>query len=211
MNKLPIAKTDNFVVQDLNDEVLIYDLASNKAFCLNQTSAIVYQACDGKTTFDELQKKSGFPQDLIHLTLAELEKQGFVELPSEYFSTLNGMSRREAVKKVGLATMIALPIITSVAAPSAATASSACIQGGKVCIRIDNSNSNCCDGFKCFLIPQSPTRCLECIQSGEAYTGSTISVVTLEFCQQSNLSVLCCNLSAGSVSLSADGMSCLCP
>lgn len=124
MNKLPRAKTENLVVQNLNDGILIYNLTDNKAFCLNETSAIVYQACDGKTTFADLQSKSGFPEDLIHLTLSELEKQGFIEMSSDYVSTLNGMSRREAVKKVGLATMIALPVVSSLVAPLAADAAS---------------------------------------------------------------------------------------
>ena len=124
MNKLPIAKTDNLVIQNFENETLIYDLNANKAFCLNETSAIVYQACDGKTTFDELKNKTNFTDDLIHLTFSALQKQGFIEIPLDYVSPLAGMSRREAVKKVGLATVFALPIIASIVAPSATMAQS---------------------------------------------------------------------------------------
>lgn len=144
MNKLPIAKTNDCVVQNLNDEILIYNLTDNKAFCLNKTSAIVYQSCDGETTFAELQKQSGFTEDMIHLTISELEKQGFVEIPSDYVSPLNGMSRREAVKKVGLATMVALPVISSVIAPQALNAAS----GGNLALfQACSSNPQCSSGY----------------------------------------------------------------
>jgi hypothetical protein len=36
----PISRQQNIVVQDLGSEVLIYDLTINKAFCLNETSAL---------------------------------------------------------------------------------------------------------------------------------------------------------------------------
>ena len=52
MNKLPIARNKDIVVQTLDKEVLIYDLNTHKAYNLNETSSIVYQACDGKTSFD---------------------------------------------------------------------------------------------------------------------------------------------------------------
>ena len=57
MTKLPKAKLDNVVVQSLNDETLIYNLTTNQAFCLNETAAKVFNACDGKTTFDELKEQ----------------------------------------------------------------------------------------------------------------------------------------------------------
>jgi hypothetical protein len=60
MNKLPIARNADIVVQTLGKEVLIYDLNTHKAYNLNETSAIVYQACDGKTLFDELREKHKF-------------------------------------------------------------------------------------------------------------------------------------------------------
>lgn len=52
--QFPKARNKNIVVQLLNKETLIYDLIDNKAFCLNETSSIVFNACDGKTSFDEL-------------------------------------------------------------------------------------------------------------------------------------------------------------
>ena len=42
MRKL-LAKKDNIVVQKLDDETLVYDRKENKAFCLNETSALVWE------------------------------------------------------------------------------------------------------------------------------------------------------------------------
>jgi hypothetical protein len=50
----PQGRQDNLVVQELNGEVLIYDLKVNKAFCLNDTSAQVWQACDGQNRLPKL-------------------------------------------------------------------------------------------------------------------------------------------------------------
>ena len=35
----PIARSNGLVVQEMPDEVLVYDLDSNKAHCLNETAA----------------------------------------------------------------------------------------------------------------------------------------------------------------------------
>ena len=45
MKMRPKSRTDNLVVQEMNDEVLVYDLDSNKAVCLNETAAIVWKSC----------------------------------------------------------------------------------------------------------------------------------------------------------------------
>lgn len=125
MNYLPQARTSNIVVQDFDKEVLIYDLQQHRALCLNQTSAFVWQKCDGKTTFDELKKLSGnkFNDDLILLTLSLLQKENLLEeLVSD--TTLKAeLSRRGMIAKYGTLA-IALPMISSLIAPTAVNAQS---------------------------------------------------------------------------------------
>lgn len=41
----PIARKTDLVIQEADDEVLIYDLSTNKASCLNKTAAFVWQNC----------------------------------------------------------------------------------------------------------------------------------------------------------------------
>ena len=47
-NFKPSTRKSDIVVQKTGEEVLIYDLKVDKAFCLNETSALIWQACDGK-------------------------------------------------------------------------------------------------------------------------------------------------------------------
>ncbi len=47
-NFKPTQRKAELVIQELNGEVLIYDLGRNKAFSLNETSALVWQACNGE-------------------------------------------------------------------------------------------------------------------------------------------------------------------
>jgi hypothetical protein len=140
MKTLPTAQTANIVVQEMNGEILIYDLSTNKVFCLNETSAQIYRSCDGKTTFAELKEKFNFDEDFIFLALDELKRLNLLQQTQNYRSSLAGMSRREAVKKVGLGTLLALPVITSLVAPQAIQAQSIC---GLSCM-----DSSVCD-FPC--------------------------------------------------------------
>lgn len=122
MNKLPKTRTQNFVVQETANEVLIYDLATNKAFCLNETAAIVFNACDGKTSFAELNRKHNFTDELIFLTLDSLSKENLLD--ENFSEPFDRMKRREIIKKIGLATMVTLPLVSSVVAPKAVMAAS---------------------------------------------------------------------------------------
>lgn len=124
MNTLPPARCADVAVQELGKELLIYDFAAHKAYSLNETSSNVFQACDGKTTFDELKRRHQYPDDLIFLALDELKKQNLLAEPENYHSPLAGMSRREIIRNVGLATMFAMPVISSLVAPTAANAAS---------------------------------------------------------------------------------------
>ena len=126
----PLSRTNDIVVHNLNGEVLIYDLKINKAFCLNETSALVWQACDGTKSVSEisqsLSKKLSEPanEDLVWLALDQLKQENLLANSEEIVSNFSGMSRREVIRKVGLGTMIALPIVSGLIAPTAAMAQS---------------------------------------------------------------------------------------
>ncbi len=146
----PKSRKDNLVVQEIDGEVLIYDLNKNKAFCLNQTSALVWQACDGSRTVADIgetvgkQLKSQVSEDLVWLALDQLSKENLVEKQTVSNDKFKGLSRREVIKKVGLGTMIALPIVTSLVAPLAVHANSACVSGGTCVCGTDVGAGNIC-------------------------------------------------------------------
>ena len=109
---------------------MIYDLTINKAYCLNQTAGFVYQLCDGRRTVAEIsdlmskELKTLVSDDFVWLALNGLKKDGLLENADELANHFAGLTRREVVKRVGLASMVMLPLISSVAAPNAAMAQS---------------------------------------------------------------------------------------
>lgn len=127
--KLPKARTENLLEQNLKNETLIYDLTIGKAFNLNETLSVVYKACGQNMTFDELKRTSKFTDDLIHFALDELRANNLIE--GDVTNHFAGLSRRDVIKKVGLGSMIALPVIAGLAAPKAITAQSGCVADGQ--------------------------------------------------------------------------------
>ncbi|MEK7723689.1 MAG: hypothetical protein AAB336_05020, partial [Acidobacteriota bacterium] len=86
--------------------------------------AIVYQSCDGKTSVDELKKKHEFTDDLIFLALDLLKKENLLD--ENFVSPLQTMDRRKVVKLIGKTSLIAIPIISSLMAPTSVMAASTC-------------------------------------------------------------------------------------
>jgi hypothetical protein len=127
-NSLPKARKTGLVVQDLNGETLIYDLDTHRAVCLNETSALVWQNCDGTKTVKQLgdvlanELKNPTSEDLIWLALDQLKKENLIENKEDLEDKFKGVSRREVIRKVGLGSMIALPIITGLVAPTSVMA-----------------------------------------------------------------------------------------
>jgi hypothetical protein len=126
----PIARKNGLVVQDVPNEVLVYDTETNKAHCLNQTAALVWRSCDGKNDIATIadivaaQTGSKVSEDLVWLAIDQLNENELLE--AEVAPKFNGHSRRDAIKKIGLASMIALPIVASLVAPQSALASTSC-------------------------------------------------------------------------------------
>jgi hypothetical protein len=124
--------SDNFIVEQVMNEVMIYDKKRNEAFCLNQKAAFVWQHCDGKTTLPELaallQEQSGEPvkSGVIEFALETLAADGLLE-PSTFKSSVPaGITRRNLIQKFGLTAAMSLPLVTGllVATPKAHASSS---------------------------------------------------------------------------------------
>lgn len=130
MTILPRSRQANLVVQELEGETLIYDLKINKAYCLNETSAMVWQLCNGKNSIAEisqiLSRKHNQPiiEDIVWLALDGFKKDDLLEQDEQFEINFNGFNRRQIIKKVGLASMVMLPVISSVVSPTAANAAS---------------------------------------------------------------------------------------
>jgi hypothetical protein len=153
---LPLARTDQLVVRELPDEMLVYDLDRHKAHCLNKASAIVWQHCDGKMTVAEVARllerelATLVDDDVVWLALRQLRRFHLLEAESD---TMLGMkvTRRDLVRKY-LPAALALPVILSISSPAAAQAvSNPCAAAtnrpnGCPCTLSPECQSGCCVG-----------------------------------------------------------------
>lgn len=212
---LPKARNKNILTQDLDKELLIYDLISNKAYSLNETSKTVYQNCDGKTLFADLKSKYNLTGDLIFLALDELKRKNLLETETNYQSPFAGMNRREVLRKVGFASMIALPVISSLVAPTAAMAQSSLVGLRGKC----NSDSDCASSAPyCTNTPSNSAQNICCIGSISYYdTGSIVNSCSggincnaATFACQSNAGEFCCSGSATASCSSPNACECKC-
>lgn len=123
---IPVAREIDLVIQELEDEVLVFDLKTNKAHCLNQTASTVWKFCDGKNTVSDINKlleiETGakIPENLIWLAIDQLNERELFE--ERFEARFAGQSRREILKKIGLVTVVSLPVVASITAPTAVMA-----------------------------------------------------------------------------------------
>lgn len=132
---MPLAETKDIVVQELEKEVLIYNLNNYRAVNLNEPVAYIWNLCDGERTVEEIKKaaskklNAALTDEYVLLCLAELEKHHL--LIKNSFSGLSAaanekgtLSRRDVMRKIALTSAVALPIISAVVVPTAAAAAS---------------------------------------------------------------------------------------
>ena len=147
------SREDDLLVQHLEDEVLVYDLKRHKAHCLNQTAALVWELCNGRNSAEDIARevgnKTGAPvdPDVVWLALNQLDRARLLEGKGSS-SAPPSISRRELLKRAGLAAAISLPLITSVMSPTPAQAAT-CTKSGQACSSSLQCCSKVCIGSKC--------------------------------------------------------------
>jgi hypothetical protein len=151
--KLPSARKNGLVIQNLGGETLVYDTLQNRAHCLNENAAFIWGHCDGNHTVNDLselmrsragnhrvsQEKS---LELAWIALGQLQSSNLLETPIELPSEMRGMTRRQLIKAAGIAALVAVPVISSMVAPKAAQAAT-CLASGQPC----TSSAECCSGL----------------------------------------------------------------
>lgn len=153
----PKPRTEGLIVEELDGETLVYDTDRDRAHCLNSTAARVWKLCNGRRTpgdiarqlHKEIRKHNPVSQpqpdtatidsteDLVWLALDQLNRD---HLLIEGFATprVPPISRRQALRRVGIGAAIAIPIVASITAPTA-------VQAGTC----GHTNSNCTTGAEC--------------------------------------------------------------
>jgi hypothetical protein len=98
------------------------------------------------------QLKTNDPDQVVWYALSQLEKSHLLEESVARPTRAVQMSRRELIRSLGIAAAVSVPLVTSIVAPTAASAATiTCApDGGKCAVRADCcSPLFCCDGTCC--------------------------------------------------------------
>lgn len=197
MSKItPIARKNNLVIQEMGNEILIYDLKTNKALSLNETSGLVWQLSNGDRTISQIAEtvtqKLNFAvkEDFVWLALEQLKKENLLENEADITSKFQGASRREVIRKIGFASLVTLPMISTIIAPTALQAQSGNSCSGTAdapgcgCTAETTCASNCCGVTTAASLPRF------CVPFGGDSDGA--------FCRsQCECASTCCGFGAG--------------
>jgi hypothetical protein len=152
----PHARNKELVIEELGDELLVYDLRIRHAHCLTPLAATVWRECDGKSRPEAIAERLALDLSDVELAIDELDRCALLDTPR---LKKGGMSRRDFGLKVTKVAAVAAagPVILSIAAPSFAASLSnqiLCLsitpQGGTDPCSVCNnqggpgSNSPCC-------------------------------------------------------------------
>lgn len=193
-NQKPIARKNEIVSQEFENEVLIYDLHIHKAFCLNQTSALVWRLCDGNRSVsqiaDEMSKnlKTLVSEDLVLFALGELSGNNLLQINTNSDSFFPTQNRREIIKKIGFTSLIALPLVSALVAPPATSAQS----GGGIGQACTLGNSSTCSTGNCLNSGGSGL----CCAFGSSQANSPGYTICTSDGSTSSFAVRCCSGSA---------------
>jgi hypothetical protein len=153
MKTFPKARKRQLVVREFADELLVYDKERHEAHCLNRTAAAVWKHCDGRSSVVEISRRlteemtltgdGPVNERLVWYALNQFKRDHLLEetleLPVGMLMN-GGLNRRQVMRAMGISIM-ALPLVTSMIAPTPAQAAS-CLGSGAPCA----TSAQCCSG-----------------------------------------------------------------
>jgi hypothetical protein len=146
---VPRARAEGLIIQELPDELLVYDLDRHRSHCLNRTAALVWRHCDGKTTVLEmttlLQREFAepFDEDVVWLALKRLQRARLLQDPADLPES-GSSSRRALMRRMAMVGGAAL--VASIPVPSARAAAASAGGTGSPCTKNKDCISNhCCN------------------------------------------------------------------
>jgi Coenzyme PQQ synthesis protein D (PqqD) len=159
----PIARSEDLLVEELGDELLVYDRGCDEAHSLDASAAAIWRACDGTKPVSAIASDLVLEEAVVQSTVEQLGELGLL-LPGSFETA--GHSRRALLRHglvAGAAGVAAVPVIRSIVAPSAAQAQTLIVcaphndQCGVVTNGTCSSTLPCCDSSgTCLATPQAP-------------------------------------------------------
>ncbi len=126
---LPKKRQRQIRIEEFQGELLVYDLDTHQAHCLNGTVATIWNLCDGTRSIaqiaDAIPAEPSAPsrESLVWAALAELDKAALLDTPLD--DAPEDLSRRSAMARIGWAA--AIPLVLSIAVPEPAYAQSSVV------------------------------------------------------------------------------------
>lgn len=115
-------------IQQVARETLVYDEQRHKAFCLNETSSVIWRLVDGERTVAQIgvaatvELNTPVAEEVVSFALEELRRNGLIVSPAAPV-----VSRRVALRRLGVGGALLLPAVAAIVAPTAAQAYSGCV------------------------------------------------------------------------------------
>jgi len=131
--QFPLARTEQLIVKEVDDEVLVYDLKTDQAHCLNKTAALIWRYCDGASSVNDLRRmlqtelNVQIDENVMWLAMDEHKKFDLLDTVPVVPPHLAGLNRRQIIKTIGIAAL-ALPVVFSMATQLASAQGSPCQQ-----------------------------------------------------------------------------------
>ena len=155
---LPLARTEQLLVMDMDGETLVYDLARHRAHCLNPAAARVWRLCDGRTSVEEMARVvadatgTAADEDLVWYALRRLNGARLIEGLRPAAPT-HAVTRRDLLQRMTAAGlgMLMLPTVASIVAPTTLQAQASCLPAGAQCSK--SAGPRCCTGLTCRGLP----------------------------------------------------------
>lgn len=155
---LPQARMNDLVTRELPGEVLVYDLKTHQAHCLNETAALTWKYCDGAHSVAEIAvlmtKDLNTPVDdaAVWLAVKRLSQAHLLQEEVRPPAGVAGISRRSALRRIGVGTLL-VPAVLTVIAPIPAMART-CVPIGQSCqpdhdCCMPTPDTGCCVGVTC--------------------------------------------------------------
>jgi Coenzyme PQQ synthesis protein D (PqqD) len=127
MRHMPLARSEELVVQALDEETLVYDQKNHQAHCLGKLASLVWRHCDGRSSLDavaeRIHRQWSIPADheMVQLALQELAEADLLQERPLQPENGRRFSRRQLAARLGggAAAFLLAPLITSLTTRSA--------------------------------------------------------------------------------------------
>jgi len=119
-------------IRQIGTETLVYDEGRHTAYCLNQSSAVIWKLANGDRSIDQIRAAAALELDapvsteLVLFAVDALRADGLIE-PSASAAVAPAVSRRSMLQTLGMGGALLLPAIAAVVAPTAAQAYGGCV------------------------------------------------------------------------------------